>query len=249
MNQCRDNGGYLAPIIDNQNYQFIMDDVLSTVLLTKSTQVWLGTHSITGSPSNWNNDPSFVTSLLPSSSGEKCVVIDSNQIQSWEPCNTNSGALTGAVCLNHGLGLKIIVKYIPSAGDIPLISPEPITCEPEISNVTINPTTITELERTLSIDPEQTTAGDIPLISPEPITCKPEISNVKINPTTITELKRTLSIDPEQTNAYKLTKISVYEDRPTAKAIGYVGVVVLISVIVLIVLLDCQHCISKKKTS
>ncbi|CAG2237448.1 unnamed protein product [Mytilus edulis] len=238
MNQCRDNGGYLAPIIDNQNYQFIMDDVLSTVLLIKSTQVWLGTHSIMGSPSNWNNDPSFVNLLSPSSYSEKCVVVDSHLNQAWIPCNTNNSALTGAVCFKHGL-----------AGDIPLISPEPITCKPEISNVKINPTTITELKRTLSIDPEQTTAGDIPLISPEPITCKPEISNVKTNPTTITELKRTLSIDPEQTNAYKLTKISVYEDRPTAKAIGYVGVVVLISVIVLIVLLDCQHCISKKKTS
>ncbi|VDI44601.1 Hypothetical predicted protein, partial [Mytilus galloprovincialis] len=198
MNKCRDDGGYLAPLIDDLNYQFIRDDVLSTVFSLKSTQVWIGTHSIIGSPSNWNNDPAFVSLLSPSSSSEKCVVIDSNQIQSWEPCNTNSSALTGAVCFKHGL------------------------------------------------------AGDIPLISPEPITCEPEISSVNINSTTVEELKRILFIDPEHTNAYKLTKISVYEDRPVAKAIGGVGVAILISVILFIVLLDCQRmeqCISKKKTN
>ncbi|XP_063448520.1 uncharacterized protein LOC134728052 [Mytilus trossulus] len=180
MNQCRNNGGYLAPIIDNQNYKFIMNDVLSTVFLIKSTQVWLGTHSITGSPSNWNNDPSFVTSLLQSSYSEKCVVINSNLIQSWIPCKTNSSALTGAVCFKH------------------------------------------------------------------------ESCGLDMNPTTVEKLRRVLLIDPDDTNAYKLTKISVYEDRPTAKAIGYVGVVVLIAVVVLIVLLDCQRTeqsISKNKTS
>ncbi|CAG2237449.1 unnamed protein product [Mytilus edulis] len=154
-----------------------------------STQVWLGTHSFMGSPSNWNTDPSFVTWLSPSSFSEKCVVIDSNLIQSWIACNTNSSALTGAVCFKHGLA---------------------------------------------------------------PLTCEPDTSNVNINSTTVEELRRVLLIDPEQTNAYKLTKISVYEDRPVAKAIGCVGVAILISVIVFIVLLDCQRieqCITKKKTN
>ncbi|VDI44605.1 Hypothetical predicted protein [Mytilus galloprovincialis] len=175
MDKCREDGGYIAPLIDDQNYQFIKDDVLGTVFSIKSTQVWLGTHSIMGSPSNWNNDPSFVTSLSSSSSSEECVVIDSNRIQSWEPCNTNT-----------------------------------------------------------------------------PITCEPDTSNVNINSTTVEELRRVLLIDPEQTNAYKLTKISVYEDRPVAKAIGCIGVVILISVILFIVLLDCQRieqCYTKKKTN
>ncbi|CAG2199304.1 unnamed protein product [Mytilus edulis] len=103
MVKCQEDGGYIASLIDDQNYQFIKNDVLGTVFSLKSTQVWLGTHSIIGSPSNWNNDPAFVSLLSPSSSSEKCVVIDSNQIQSWIPCNTNSSALTGAVCFKHGL--------------------------------------------------------------------------------------------------------------------------------------------------
>ncbi|XP_076105896.1 uncharacterized protein LOC143074232 [Mytilus galloprovincialis] len=188
MVKCQEDGGYIASLIDDQNYQFIENNVLGTVFSIKSTQVWLGTHSIMGSPSNWNNDPSFVTWLSSSSSSEECVVIDSNQIQSWAPCNTNSSALTGAVCFKHGLA---------------------------------------------------------------PITCEPDTSNVNINSTTVEELRRVLFIDPEQTNAYKLTKISVYEDRPVAKAIGGVGVAILISVILFIVLLDCQRieqCITKKKT-
>lgn len=46
--------------------------------------------------------------------------------------------------------------------------------------------------------------------------------------------------------------MSVYEDRPIAKAIGSVGVAVLISVIIFIIVLDCQRiqqCFSKKKTN
>ncbi|XP_052075447.1 uncharacterized protein LOC127712885 [Mytilus californianus] len=299
MNKCRDDGGYLAPLIDDQNYQFIKDDVLSTVFSLKSTRAWLGTHSIMGSPTNWNNDPAFVTLLSWSSFAEKCVVIDSNQMQSWIPCNTNSSTLAGAVCFKQGLG-----------GDVPLISPEPITCEPEISSINVNSTTVEELKRILFIDPEHTNDngnclnwtsttdtkyrhhcywftnkpfsmtswtivdamnqcrydggylapiidslnykfikdavlsaiekhpnGDIPLIG--------------VNFTSVEDIKNILSVDPKKTNAYKLKRISVYEDRPVAKAIGSVGVAVLISVIIFIIVLDCQRmqqCISKKKT-
>lgn len=44
--------------------------------------------------------------------------------------------------------------------------------------------------------------------------------------------------------------MSVYEDRPIAKAIGSVGVAVLISVIIFIIVLDCQRiqqCFFKKE--
>ncbi|CAG2221966.1 unnamed protein product [Mytilus edulis] len=129
---CAEDGHGLAPYIDIEQYNFMEE--LRPSDATKSTQVWLGTHSITGSPSNWNNDPSFVTSLLQSSYSEKCVVINSNLIQSWIPCKTNSSALTGAVCFKHeSCGL---------AGDIPLMSPEHTTSEPEKSNVNMNPTTV-----------------------------------------------------------------------------------------------------------
>lgn len=73
----------------------------------KSTRVWLGTHSMMGSPSNWNNDRYFVKSLSPRPFSEKCVVIGPNLIQSWLPCNTNSFALTEAVCVKYGLGKTI----------------------------------------------------------------------------------------------------------------------------------------------
>ncbi|CAG2221969.1 unnamed protein product [Mytilus edulis] len=157
LDKCREDGGYLAPLIDYQNYQFIKDDVLRTIKKYSSLAWYPFDDEF---PSNWNNEPSFVTLLLPSSS------------------------------------------------------------------------------------------RDIPLITPEPKICEPDISNVNINSTTVEELKRVLFIDPEQTNAYKLTKISVYEDRPVAKAIGGVGVAILISVILFIVLLDCQRleqCITKRR--
>ncbi|CAC5424986.1 unnamed protein product [Mytilus coruscus] len=235
MNKCRDDGGYLAPLIDDQNYQFIKDDVLSTVFSLKSTRAWLGTHSIMGSPTNWNNDPAFVTLLSSISSAERCVVIDSSQMQSWIPCNTNSSTLTGAVCFKQGL-----------AGDVPLISPEPITCEPEISSVNVNSTTVEELKRILFVDPEHTNVlSFLRLIQ---LICDKYV--IRYSYCIVFESQLTSS--NTSILAYKLTKISVYEDRPVAKAIGGVGVAVLVSVLLFVVLLDCQRmeqCISNKKTN
>lgn len=45
--------------------------------------------------------------------------------------------------------------------------------------------------------------------------------------------------------AFKLSKISVYEDRPTAKGIGFLGIALLGSLFAFIFILDCLP--SKKK--
>ncbi|XP_062609874.1 uncharacterized protein LOC134271678 [Saccostrea cucullata] len=67
------------------------------------------------------------------------------------------------------------------------------------------------------------------------------------------EIKQELYVSPKDTNAFKLTKISVYEDRPAAVAMGAVGIGVLASVIIFIVLLDCQQmvklCSKEQKTA
>ncbi|XP_056006036.1 uncharacterized protein LOC125657482 isoform X3 [Ostrea edulis] len=59
--------------------------------------------------------------------------------------------------------------------------------------------------------------------------------------TSIEEIKNELYVNPRETTAFKMTKISVYEDRPVAKGIGMVGVAVLASVFVFIIILDCQR--------
>eukprot|EP00105_Crassostrea_gigas_P039404 XP_019923552.1 PREDICTED: uncharacterized protein LOC105330194 [Crassostrea gigas] len=58
---------------------------------------------------------------------------------------------------------------------------------------------------------------------------------------TIEERKKELTIDPKETNAFKLSKISVYEERPTAKGIGILGIVLLGSFFAFIIVLDCQR--------
>ncbi|XP_034329360.2 uncharacterized protein [Magallana gigas] len=67
----------------------------------------------------------------------------------------------------------------------------------------------------------------------------PKTSNVSAM--SIEEMKKELTIDPKETNAFKLSKISVYEDRPTAKGIGILGVVLLGSFFAFIIVLDCQR--------
>ena len=41
--------------------------------------------------------------------------------------------------------------------------------------------------------------------------------------------------------AFRISKISVYEDRPTAKSIGFLGIALLAGFIAFIVILDCQR--------
>ncbi|XP_052704032.1 uncharacterized protein LOC128180181 [Crassostrea angulata] len=72
------------------------------------------------------------------------------------------------------------------------------------------------------------------LAAPVPVT-----SNVSAM--TIEERKKELTIDPKETNAFKLSKISVYEDRPTAKGIGILGIALLGSFFAFIIVLDCQR--------
>ncbi|XP_061178322.1 uncharacterized protein LOC133186955 [Saccostrea echinata] len=70
--------------------------------------------------------------------------------------------------------------------------------------------------------------------------------------TSVEEIKKELHVNPQNTNAFKLTKISVYEDRPVAVSMGAVGIAVLVSVFVFIILLDCQRkgkLSSKQKTT
>eukprot|EP00105_Crassostrea_gigas_P013710 XP_011430111.2 PREDICTED: uncharacterized protein LOC105330201 [Crassostrea gigas] len=76
------------------------------------------------------------------------------------------------------------------------------------------------------------------LAAPVPVTAN-------VSAMTIEKLKKELTIDPERTNAFKLSKISVYEDRPTAKGIGFLGIALLGSLFAFIFILDCLP--SKKK--
>nr|XP_022345603.1 uncharacterized protein LOC111138089 [Crassostrea virginica] len=71
----------------------------------------------------------------------------------------------------------------------------------------------------------------------------PKTASAPKNTTILTaeEIRKELIINPKETNAFRISKISVYEDRPTAKSIGFLGIALLAGFFAFIVILDCQR--------
>ncbi|XP_061178323.1 uncharacterized protein LOC133186957 [Saccostrea echinata] len=179
MDKCRFEGGQLAPIIDDDQYSFIMSRLSSVAHTTGiSTELWFGILNIKGTPMNWNGDPMEATTTIASPSGEWCFLISTFGSQFWRQCSfTDPSIAYGALCYKEG--------FVTDA-----VSPK---------------------------------------TSRNAITLSAE------------EIKKELHVNPRNTKAYKLSKISVYEDRPVAVSLGVVGIAVLISVFAFVILLDCQQ--------
>ncbi|XP_061178321.1 uncharacterized protein LOC133186954 [Saccostrea echinata] len=145
MDKCRCEGGQLAPIIDDDQYSFIMSRLSSVANSSGlNTGLWLGLHNIKGTPMNWNGDPMATTTTIAAPSGEVCFLISTGGTQTWRQCSyTNPSSVLGALCYKEGDAITSTKSF----------------------NGSSTTTSVEEIKKELHVNPKDTNAFKLTKIS------------------------------------------------------------------------------------